>query len=133
MLDFIKRNKQDKVRFLDEDETSIVKYNNESVINDITPLLNKQVVTNLYRVDNKIYNKQVLDNRNALFKRQDNIYKDNYVYAYNYENQRYKYAQCHLLMWFCSDRPLYIFRLNPFTFPFYIKLLSNLQLTDKIV
>ena len=133
MLDFIKRNKQEKVRFLDEDVTSIVKYNNESVINDSTPLLTKEVVKHLYRVDNRIYNKQVLDNRNALFKCEDNIYNDNYVYAYNYENQQYKYTQCHLLMWFCSDRPLYLFRLNPFTFPFYIKLLSSLQSTNKIV
>ena len=133
MLDFIKRNKQDRVRLLDEDETSIVSYTNESVVIDSTPILNKEVVKNLYRVDNKIYNKQVLDSRNALFKCEDNIYKNNYVYAFNYENKQYKYTQCHLLMWFCSDRPLYLFRLNPFTFPMYIKMMDRLQLTDKMI
>ena len=89
MLGFIKGNNQEKVRFLDEQglQSSIVKYSNESVINDSTPLLNKQVVKHLYRVDNKICNKQVLDNKGALFKCEDNIYKYNYVDAYNYENQ----------------------------------------------
>ncbi len=107
--------------------------NNESIVKDTTPILNKYVVDNLYRVDNKIYNSLVIDNQMALFKCEDNVFKGNLIYAYNYENTDFKYTQCHLLMWFCSNKPLYLFRLSPFTFPFYVKMMSNLKLTDKIV
>ena len=119
-----KNNKEYKLSLID---------NNDNLVRDNPPLLDKHVVNNLYRVDNKIYNNLVIDNQMALFKCADNVFKGNYIFAYNYEHPAFKYTQCHLLMWFCSNKPLYLFRLNPFQFPYYVKMMSNLQLTDKIV
>ena len=64
----------------------------ESIVRHGAPILDKNVVNHLYRVDNKIYNKFVLDNQMPLFKCKDDVFKDNIIYAYNYENTAYIYT-----------------------------------------
>ena len=83
---------------------------------DVAPWLSDEIVADIARDGDLIYNKN--DKENPLIFKCYNEFKpseNNIIYCYNYENTDYKYRDKGYNLYFCCNKPMVLFRTAPFT------------------
>jgi hypothetical protein len=93
---------------------------------DLDNPLTNLTICNLYRVNNIIYSKSVLDTLEPLFTFTNPYFTSSIVYCYNYKNLDYTHCVCKFGLYFCCNKPLLLMCIAPFTMEQYKLLIENI-------
>jgi hypothetical protein len=92
---------------------------------DNTPWLSDESVSNIYRIDNNVYSKNIKEGE-ALFKFVNPHFTDEISYCYTYKNTNFKYHIFKHDLYYCSNKPLLLICLASLNRKQFLILLDNI-------
>jgi hypothetical protein len=125
----------DRIKKIESNIGDLLSKNNKRVIEtqsacassgDYVLYLEDYNLSNLLRIGDKVYDKIKELEEEVFFKFFNPLFADTLIYCCNYDNKDFKYVKHKFNMFFCSNKPLLLFGIKPFTLQQYYMLLSNI-------